>query len=76
MTGLQLMAGLGPAAVFAAPAALLAALAGSTAAGAAAGNATAGPDADVCNYSPHGFVATSHAERVVITIELPLEERR
>jgi hypothetical protein len=66
MMGLQLIAGLGPAAVFAAPAAVLAALAGSVATGAAAGSATAGPDADVCNYSERGF----------ISIELHPEEGR
>jgi hypothetical protein len=60
------MAAAGPAAVAFAPAAVLAALAGSIAAGAAAGGALAGPDADVCNYSDHGF----------ITVELKPEEKR
>jgi len=72
MAGLQLMAGLGPAAIYAAPAAVLAAMAGAT----AAGSATAGPDANVCNYSPHGYMKTGPSDRVVITIELSLEERR
>lgn len=52
LAGLQLAAALGPAAVYAAPVVVLGAMAGSTAFGAAVGNATAGPDADVCRYFP------------------------
>lgn len=55
MAGLSVFNLLGPAAVVAAPAAVIAGLVGLTAAGAAAGSATAGPDPDVCNYAPHGY---------------------
>lgn len=56
MAGLQLIGALGPAAVYAAPAAVVAALAGSVFAGAAVGSAAAGPDPDVCNYTEHSAI--------------------
>lgn len=56
MAGLQLIGAAGPAAIFLAPAAVIAALAGATFAGAAVGSAVAGPDPDVCNYTDRGGV--------------------
>ena len=55
--GLQLVGGMGPAAVYVAPVVVVGAIVGAMAAGATAGHVVAGPDANVCDYTPNGMLS-------------------